>query len=197
MMLSGIEIQKRMRPSFWQRVKFLLTKNRKFGQPDIVIRPFDKKYCGPNSYDVHLYNKLLFYKPGVELPPKNDDATTEITIPPGGIVLQPGDFCLGSIEEYLETFNLFFRIEGRSSVGRMGISIHSAAGSGDIGYCGRITLNIKNLSNNPVRLMPGMKIGQLHYETVSKNHKPYDGKYKGQTGATASRLYKDIENGTM
>ena len=164
--------------------------------PDIVIDPFDEKYCGPNSYDVHLSGELLFYKPGVELPAKDENVTTKIVIPPEGFVLNPGDFCLASTAEYTETRNLVPMLQSRSSTGRMGLQTH-AAGFGDVGFCGCWTLQLKNVSNNPVRLMPGMKIAQLHYEPVSRDHTVYKGKYLGIKGAAASRFYKDIADGTM
>jgi dCTP deaminase len=165
--------------------------------PDIVLDPFDEKYCGPNSYDLHLGDELLFYKPGLELPAKDENATIKVIIPPDGYILQPGDFCLASTVEYTETRNLVPMLQGRSSVGRMGVQIHMVAGFGDIGFCGRWTLQLKNLSNNPVRLIPNMKIAQLHYEPVGRDHILYAGKYSGSKGATASRLYKDIVDGTM
>ena len=194
-MLSGKEIQRRTRVSAWRRLVAAILRNPKYGQPDIVITPFDTKYCGPNSYDVHLGDELLFYKSGIELPAPDENATTKVVIPPDGYVLQPGDFCLATTMEYTETRNLIPMLQGRSSMGRMGLLTH-LAGFGDIGFCGRWTLQLKNASNNPVRVMPGMKIAQLHYEPVSKDHTLYKGKYLHSTGPTACRFYKDVADGT-
>ena len=196
-MLTGNEIQKRRKVTAWKRLLYLVTRRRRHLLPDIVIEPFDAKYCGPNSYDVHLAPTLLFYKDGLELPAKDENATTKITIPDGGLILQPGDFCLGSTVEYTETRNLAPMLEGRSSIGRMGLQIHPGSGFGDVGFCGTFTMPIKNLSKNPIRIFPNMKIGQLYYEQVSRDYTPYKGKYLGQSGATASRLYKDVADGTM
>ena len=198
MLLSGIEIQKRMRASTWRRIKCaLFGKRGAEPRPDILIRPFDEKYCQPNSYDVHLADTLRFYKPGIELPPKDEDATIAVVIPDEGLILQPGEFCLGSTLEHTETHNLVPRLVGCAGVASWGLSIVAAAGFGDIGYKGVWTMHIKNLSKNPVRLTKGMKIGQLFYSSVSGKHRLYAGKYLGTTGATASRLYQDVKNETM
>ena len=196
-MLSGKEIQKRRSVSAWKRLLYAVTRDRRHLLPDIVIEPFDEKYCGPNSYDVHLGPELLFYKEGVELSAKAEVATKRVTIPEEGFVLQPGDFCLGSTLEYIEVRNLTFQLTGRSSIGRMGLSIVASAGFGDVGFCGNLTMHMKNLSNNPIRLTPNLKIGQIFYDPISRDHTQYSGKYLGQKGTTASLLHKDTADGTM
>jgi len=183
--------------SRFKRALYVVTKNPRHIMPDIVIEPFDEKYCGPNSYDVHLADELLFYKSGLELPAKDENVTTKVVIPPEGFVLQPGDFCLAATTEYTETRNLVPMLEGRSSMGRIGLQIHPGSGFGDVGYCGKWTMPMKNVSQNPIRIFPNMKIGQLYYEPVSHDHTLYRGKYLGSTGAAACRFYKDVADGTM
>jgi dCTP deaminase len=126
----------------------------------IVIKPFRHSNLGSNSYDVHLSKYLMAYIDPV-LDAKKENLTEEMEIPDDGIVLHPGILYLGSTVEYTETHEHVPFIEGKSSTGRLGISIHATAGKGDVGFCGHWTLEITVVHS--VRVYAGMPIGQLIY----------------------------------
>jgi len=129
----------------------------------IVIEPFDRSALGTNSYDVHLSKHLAIYT-NRELDAKMDNPISEFEIPEEGFVLQPGELYLGSTMEYTETHHTVPFLEGKSSVGRLGIDIHATAGKGDVGFCNYWTLEISCV--RPVRVYAGMPIGQLIYFQV-------------------------------
>src|SRR5688572_6836777 len=106
---------------------------------NILIEPFRPEKLGTNSYDVHLGKFMALYKHR-ELDARSHNEITEIQIPLEGILLQPGTLYLGVTEEYTETHKHVPFLEGKSSVGRLGIIIHSTAGKGDVGYCNTWTL---------------------------------------------------------
>lgn len=130
---------------------------------DIVIEPFRKECLGTNSYDVHLGETLATYKDRV-LDARKHNKIEYITIPVEGMVLQPGVLYLGVTEEYTETHCAVPFLEGKSSIGRLGIDIHATAGKGDVGFCNSWTLEISCVQ--PVRIYPKMPIGQLIYFDV-------------------------------
>ncbi len=108
-------------------------------------------------------------------------------------ILHPNEFVLGSTLEYLKLPNdIGARIEGRSSWGRLGVLIHSTAGFIDPGFCGNITLELKNVSKIPIALYPGVRIGQISFFKISENA-PYNGKYQNSFGAVSSQYFKDEE----
>lgn len=127
---------------------------------EIVVSPFRESCLGTNSYDVHLGSTLGLYKDAV-LDSKKHNKIEVIEIPEEGIVLQPNEFYLGVTEEYTETHKHVPFLEGKSSVGRLGIDIHATAGKGDVGFCNHWTLEIS--VKKPVRVYEGMPIGQLIY----------------------------------
>lgn len=129
----------------------------------IVIEPFRRTCLGSNSYDVHLGRYLAVYA-ARELDARKHNIIDEILIPPEGIVLQPGTLYLGVTEEYTETHAHVPFLEGKSSVGRLGIDIHATAGKGDVGFCNTWTLEISCVQ--PVRVYAGMPVGQLIYFAV-------------------------------
>jgi dCTP deaminase len=140
----------------------------------IVIRPFRRSCLGSNSYDVHLGRYLATYRDGA-LDARQAAAIDEIEIPPRGFVLVPGQLYLGVTEEYTETHRFVPFLEGKSSVGRLGIDIHSTAGKGDVGFCNYWTLEMS--VKLPVRVYAGMPIGQLIYFEVSgRTIEPYSQK---------------------
>jgi dCTP deaminase len=150
---------------------------------EIVIEPFDRDCLGTNSYDVHLGGSLAVYVDQV-LDAKSHNRIKHIEIPPEGIVLQPGVLYLGVTLEYTETHNAVPFLEGKSSVGRLGIDIHATAGKGDVGFCNTWTLEISCVQ--PVRVYAGMPIGQLIYFTVSGQidnyyHSKKNAKYNQRT----------------
>ena len=149
----------------------------------ILIEPYRPKCLGSNSYDVHLGKYLATYTDRV-LDAKKHNLIQEFIIPPEGFVLQVGTLYLGVTEEYTETHEHVPFLEGKSSVGRLGIDIHATAGKGDVGYCNTWTLEIS--VSQPVRIYAGMPIGQLIYFVVEgkvKNlyNKKSDAKYTKRT----------------
>lgn len=125
---------------------------------EIVIRPFRRECLGPNSYDVHLGAELAVYLDPI-LDARRPNAIRLIRIPEDGLILEPDRIYLGVTEEYTESFGVVPFLEGKSSVGRLGIDIHATAGVGDIGFCNHWTLEIS--VKQPVRVYAGMPIGQL------------------------------------
>ena len=130
----------------------------------IVIQPFRPACLGTNSYDVHLGPYLAVYRDGA-LDARNPNAVREFRIPPKGFVLVPGQLYLGVTEEYTETHGFVPFLEGKSSLGRLGIDIHSTAGKGDEGFCNYWTLEMS--VKLPVRVYAGMPVGQLIYFEIS------------------------------
>lgn len=131
---------------------------------DIVITPFRRDCLGSNSYDVHLGSTLAVYDSRI-LDSKKHNTIKSFEIPEEGYVLEPSAFYLGVTEEYTETHKHVPFLEGKSSVGRLGIDIHATAGKGDVGFCNFWTLEIS--VKQPVRVYKGMPIGQLIYFDVS------------------------------
>ena len=149
---------------------------------EIVITPYDRENLGSNSYDVHLSRHLATYKDDI-LDSRKHNEVDHFEIEDEGIVLQPGELYLGSTLEYTETHNHVPFLEGKSSTGRLGIDIHATAGKGDVGFCGNWTLEIS--VSKPVRVYPGMPVGQLIYytvegETINPYNKKESAKYNNQ-----------------
>ena len=142
---------------------------------EIVIEPLDLSNLGTNSYDVHLGKHLAMYKDRV-LDAKKHNEIEHIEIGSEGFVLQPGTLYLGVTEEYTETHNAVPFLEGKSSVGRLGIDIHATAGKGDVGFCNTWTLEISCVQ--PVRIYAGMPVGQLIYFAVDGDIENYYNKKK-------------------
>ena len=142
----------------------------------IVIEPFRHDCLGTNSYDVHLAKWLARYKNEV-LDARVHNEIEYFEIPEEGFVLEPGTLYLGVTEEYTETFNSVPFLEGKSSVGRLGIDIHATAGKGDVGFCNHWTLEIS--CTQPVRVYAGMPIGQLIYFMVEGEIENYYNRKQG------------------
>ena len=130
---------------------------------DIVIEPFSRSALGTNSYDVHLSKHLATYVDEI-LDAKKHNHIEHFEITFDGFVLEPGVTYLGSTLEYTEAHKHVPFLEGKSSVGRLGIDIHATAGKGDVGFCNHWTLEIS--VSQPVRVYAGMPIGQLIYFDV-------------------------------
>lgn len=162
---------------------------------DIVIEPFRRQCLGSNSYDVHLGGILAQYSAN-ELDAKKHNAVEKYRIPEGGYVLQPNAFYLGVTEEYTESHKHVPFLEGKSSIGRLGIDIHATAGKGDIGFSNHWTLEIS--VKKPVRVYAGMPIGQLIYFSVSgvvmtPYHQKSSAKYTNRTGEPMeSMMFKNF-----
>lgn len=129
----------------------------------IVIEPFRPDCMGSNSYDVHLGKYLAQYEDDI-LDARKHNQIRHFEIPEEGYILLPGKLYLGVTEEYTETHAHVPFLEGKSSVGRLGIDIHATAGKGDVGFCNTWTLEIS--VSQPVRVYGGMPIGQLIYFEV-------------------------------
>jgi len=129
----------------------------------IKVEPFRRECLGTNSYDVHLGRTLAVYKDSI-LDARKHNAIETFEIPDEGHVLTPDNFYLGVTLEYTETLAHVPFLEGKSSVGRLGIDIHATAGKGDVGFCNYWTLEIS--VKKPVRVYYGMPIGQLIYFAV-------------------------------
>lgn len=130
----------------------------------IVIEPFNANALGSNSYDVHLGGTLAVYKDSI-LDARAHNEIRTFQIPEEGYVLQPDTLYLGVTQEYTETHKHVPFLEGKSSVGRLGIDIHATAGKGDVGFCNYWTLEIS--VKQAVRVYAGMPIGQLIYFAIN------------------------------
>ncbi|MCO5247953.1 MAG: dCTP deaminase [Chitinophagales bacterium] len=137
---------------------------------NIVIEPFDIKALGTNSYDVHLSKHLAVYTEEI-LDAKKSNHIERFEIPEEGFVIQPGTLYLGSTLEYTESHAHVPFLEGKSSIGRLGIDIHATAGKGDVGFCNHWTLEISCIK--PVRVYAGMPVGQLIYFVVEGSIKNF------------------------
>ncbi|MCS6790361.1 MAG: dCTP deaminase [Bacteroidia bacterium] len=131
---------------------------------EIYIEPFRREALGSNSYDVHLGKYLRVYGT-YALDARRYHASSLIQIPPQGLYLVPGVLYLGVTEEYTESHCYVPFLEGKSSVGRLGIQIHATASKGDVGFCNHWTLEISVVQ--PVKVYAGMSIGQLIFFAVS------------------------------
>ena len=170
----------------------------------ILIEPFDSSAVQPASIDMTLADTVRVFTalPGQDVDPEKPE-TTSPTQPVdmtkiGFFRLMPGQFLLGStLEKVRIPDDLVARIEGKSSLGRLGLMIHATAGYVDPGFSGDLTLEIANVSANPILLRPGMKIAQLALLTASSPaERPYGSpglgsKYQGQRGTTPSRSRSD------
>src|SRR4030095_10101886 len=163
---------------------------------EIVITPFDKSGLGTNSYDVHLAPYLAVYK-DVVLDARLHNEIEHFEIGPEGFVIQPGELYLGVTVEYTESHCAVPFLEGKSSVGRLGIDIHATAGKGDVGFCNTWTLEIS--VKQPVRLYHSMPIGHLIYFEVSGDvgtpyHAKASAKYNTRTDKpVASMMWKNFQ----
>jgi dCTP deaminase len=170
----------------------------------IVIEPLDESLIQPSSIDVRIANLFRVFRNHTAgtIDVKQDlTAMTElIEIPDDGVfMLHPGEFVLGStLERIAVPDDLVARIEGKSSLGRLGLLIHSTAGFIDAGFDGHVTLELANVASLPITLYPGMKIGQVSFmEMTTPADKPYGSgatgsKYQGQRGPTPSRYFENF-----
>lgn len=172
MILSGLEIQKR------------------YGK-DIFIEPFDETRINPNSYNLRLHNELLVYD-NYLLDMKQDNKACRVVIPEEGFVMKPNVLYLGRTVEYTRTQNLVPMLEGRSSVGRLGLFVHVTAGFGDVGFAGFWTLEL--FCVQPIKIYAGVDICQIYYHTLEGDYVPYQsGKYQHNEGIQPSLLFKDFQ----
>ncbi len=171
---------------------------------DVVIRPYDAADLQPSSVDLHLDRSFRVFRnnryPFIDVRAPQPDLTEMLTVADDeAFVLHPGEFVLGQTLEWVELPNdLVARLEGKSSLGRLGLLIHSTAGYVDPGWKGNLTLELSNVANLPIALYFGMKIGQISFFKMSSPvERPYGSpslgsKYQGQSEPTASAFHRDF-----
>jgi dCTP deaminase len=160
---------------------------------NIVIDPFDPAKLNPNSYNLTLHSELLTYEE-VVLDMKQSNRVRRLVIPDEGLVLSPNQLYLGRTVERTETHNLVPMIEGRSSVGRLGLFVHVTAGFGDVGFCGFWTLEM--FAAQPVRIYPHVPICQIFYHQLIGDVVEYaSDKYQHNNDIQPSLLYRELNPG--
>ena len=170
----------------------------------IVMSPLDSSDIQPASVDLHLDRKVLVFtnsrQPYIDVKESLENLTELVEIQNGNpFILHPGEFVLGSTVEHIELpEDLVARLEGKSSLGRIGLVIHSTAGFVDPGWKGHLTLELSNLARLPITLYYGMKIGQISFLQLTTPAERLYGseslgsKYQGQTDPTPSRFHQDF-----
>lgn len=157
---------------------------------DIIIDPFDETHLNPNSYNLSLHRELMTYEE-VVLDMKQQNRVRRLSIPDEGLVLNPNQLYLGRTVERTETHNLVPMIEGRSSVGRLGLFVHVTAGFGDVGFCGYWTLEM--FAVQPVRIYPNVPICQIFYHQICGKIFEYaSDKYQHNTDIQPSLLFREL-----
>jgi dCTP deaminase len=156
----------------------------------ITIRPFDPKLVNPNSYDFRLGDTLLVYKKRT-LDTKQVNPTEVITLTGDGYTLRPDTLYLGHTQEVVGSDTYVPIMRGKSSTGRVGLFVHITADLIDIGSVGQLTLMMHAVQ--PLKIYPGMRIGQVTFWKVLGDIKLYDGKYQGSVGPMSSQVHKDFE----
>jgi dCTP deaminase len=169
----------------------------------IGIDPFDPTCVQPASLDIRLDRTFRVFRsshhPYIDLARPLDDFTELVEVGDSPFILHPSEFVLGSTRERIRLpDDLVSRVEGKSSLGRLGLLIHSTAGFIDPAWDGHITLELSNVNNLPITLYPGMRIGQLSFFRLSSPaERPYGSpelgsSYQGQSGPTPSRYRLDV-----
>jgi dCTP deaminase len=157
---------------------------------EIQIDPFDPEQLNPNGYNLSLHNELLVYEE-VVLDLGAPNRYRRIQIPPDGLTLQPNVLYLGRTIEYTETRGLVPMIQGRSSLGRLGLFINPGGSFGDVGYCGTWTLEMHCVQ--PVRIYPGIQICQIFYQQLCGNGANYcSDKYQHSRDIQPSLMYREF-----
>ena len=173
MILSGKEIKKQVK------------------EGSIAIDPFTDAQINPNSYNLRLHPDLLTYDNDI-LDMREKNSASPLVIPSEGLLLEPHKLYLGRTVERTSTDKYVPMLEGRSSVGRLGLFIHITAGFGDIGFDGFWTLEI--FCVQPIRIYSGLEICQIFYHTIDGDFDLYRSKkYQSNKGVQPSLLYKDFE----
>jgi dCTP deaminase len=157
---------------------------------NIVIDPFVEANLNPNSYNLTLHNELMTYEE-IWLDMAKPNRVRRLTIPPEGLKLNPNQLYLGRTVERTETHNLVPMIEGRSSIGRLGLFVHVTAGFGDVGFCGFWTLEMFAVQS--VRIYAGVPICQIFYHEIKGPITEYASeKYQNNRDIQPSLLFKEI-----
>ena len=181
------------------------TIREKIEQGRIIIRPLGEGCIQPASVDIHLDRQVLVFRnnrvPYIDIRSNAEHLTEKVVIgDDDAFMLHPGEFVLGSTLEHVELpDDLVARLEGKSSLGRIGLLIHSTAGYVDPGWKGHLTLELSNVSNLPITLYHRMKIGQISFLQLTAPAERLYGsaelgsKYQGQQSPTPSRIYREFE----
>jgi dCTP deaminase len=160
----------------------------------IVIEPFDPERLNPNSYNLTLHDELITYEE-VVLDMRQPNRTRRIKIPADGLVLSPNQLYLARTAERTETHNFVPMIEGRSSIGRLGLFVHVTAGFGDVGFCGYWTLEM--FAVQPIRIYPGVPICQIFYHQICGEIQEYaSDKYQHNKDIQPSLLHRELNPGS-
>lgn len=171
MILSGLEIRRRL-------------------GKDILIEPYREERLNPNSYNLSLHDELMIYDEE-QLDMRSQHKVKRFVMPPEGFVLQPHVLYLARTVERTETKNLVPMIEGRSSIGRLGLFVHVTAGFGDVGFAGFWTLEMHAI--HPIRIYPGVQICQIFYHQITGDFAEYkSGKYQNNHDIQPSLLYREF-----
>ena len=172
----------------------------------IGIEPFDESDIQPSSVDLHVDRYFRVFHnarhPFIDVKQPMEDLTELVEVKEEEpFILHPSEFVLGSTREYVRLpTDLVARLEGKSSLGRLGLLIHSTAGYVDPGFEGHLTLELSNVANLPITIYPSMKIGQISFfRLTSEAEHPYGSsrvgsKYQGQKGPTPSRYYENFRD---
>ena len=159
---------------------------------DIIIDPYNEERLNPNSYNLSLHDELLVYEE-IELDMSRPNRYSRYTIPEEGFTLNPNQLYLGRTVERTETHNLVPMLEGRSSIGRLGLFVHITAGFGDVGFCGYWTLEM--FAVQPIRIYPGVPICQIFYHTIEGEISEYEsGKYQRNRDIQPSLMYTEFKD---
>ncbi len=171
---------------------------------NIDIEPFNPAHVGANSYDLTLSNQILVYDredmslayqsiyrhgdPGLDM--QQECKTHTLHLGPDGMWLFPGQLYLAASVERITLKGLAAKVDGRSSVGRLGLRVHQTAGFFDDGFSGVVTFELDVIL--PLKIYPGVRIAQMSVEQITGPRKPYSGKYQAANGPQASRLWRDF-----
>ena len=173
----------------------------------IGVEPFDPGLMQPSSLDVRVDRFFRVFRnsryPYIDVKTEQEELTELVEVPQEeAFILHPGEFVLGStLERITLPDDLVARLEGKSSLGRLGLLIHSTAGFIDPGWDGHVTLELSNVANLPITIYPQMKIGQISFVQLSEPAEhPYGSagigsKYQGQRGPTPSRYWQNFTDG--
>lgn len=158
---------------------------------NIIIDPYSPDQLNPNSYNLRLHKDLLVYD-HKELDMKKENTASPMEIPEEGLLLETNKLYLGRTLEFTETKGYVPMLEGRSSIGRLGLFIHVTAGFGDVGFSGFWTLEM--FCVQPIRIYAGVEIAQIYYHKIDGDHESYKSqKYQHNKGIQPSLLFKDFE----
>jgi dCTP deaminase len=181
------------------------TIQRLLAEGRIEIDPYDPALLQPSSVDVRVDRYFRVFRnsryPYIDVKQEQEDLTELVQIDGDPFILHPGEFVLGStLERVTLPDDLVARLEGKSSLGRLGLLIHSTAGFIDPGWDGHVTLELSNVANLPITIYAGMKIGQVSFVQLTEAaERPYGSegigsKYQGQRGPTPSRYWKNFDD---